>query len=125
MKPSESYLIEQSIKNSSHDCCNHSMNKGKKSPWPLIPVSRALEIILENCQFLPTIQVPLSKSLGYIVAEDIKSPHNLPPFRASIKDGYAVRSKVFLKIFFYFIKLLGWTWNLSSNKCYYSRKFTI
>ena len=31
-------------------------------------------------------------NFGYFSANEIRSPMNLPPFRASLKDGYAVRT---------------------------------
>lgn len=31
-------------------------------------------------------------NFGYFSVDEIRSPMNLPPFRASLKDGYAVRS---------------------------------
>ncbi|KAL5214681.1 hypothetical protein ABZP36_003833 [Zizania latifolia] len=34
--------------------------------------------------------VPLTDALGLVLAEDVRAPDPLPPFRASIKDGYAV-----------------------------------
>jgi gephyrin len=34
--------------------------------------------------------VPLHDALGLVLAEDVRAPDPLPPFRASIKDGYAV-----------------------------------
>lgn len=34
--------------------------------------------------------VPLHDALGLVLAEEVRAPDPLPPFRASIKDGYAV-----------------------------------
>ncbi|KAF7004179.1 hypothetical protein CFC21_019422 [Triticum aestivum] len=34
--------------------------------------------------------VPLLDALGLVLVEDIRAPDPLPPFRASVKDGYAV-----------------------------------
>ncbi len=39
-----------------------------------------------------TEAVPLDQSLGRIIAEDIRSPEDLPRFNRSTMDGYAVRS---------------------------------
>lgn len=36
------------------------------------------------------ISVPLSKAAGYILAEDIRAPFDLPDFKRSTVDGYAV-----------------------------------
>ncbi|XP_042520449.1 molybdopterin biosynthesis protein CNX1 [Macadamia integrifolia] len=56
----------------------------------MIPVTDALEIVLSTAQRLEPIAVPLQDALGKILAEDIQAPDPLPPYRASIKDGYAV-----------------------------------
>ena len=41
---------------------------------------------------LPPVVVPLQQALGRVMAEDLVATSPLPPFAASIKDGYAVRS---------------------------------
>lgn len=41
---------------------------------------------------LPGVAVPLQHALGRVMAEDLVATSPLPPFAASIKDGYAVRS---------------------------------
>ncbi len=38
------------------------------------------------------INIPLSESLGNVLAKDIESPINMPPFRQSAMDGYALGS---------------------------------
>ena len=42
---------------------------------------------------LPPVVVPLQQALGRVMAEDLVATSPLPPFAASIKDGYAVRSR--------------------------------
>ena len=42
---------------------------------------------------LPAVVVPLQQALGRVMAEDLIATSPLPPFAASIKDGYAVRSQ--------------------------------
>lgn len=42
---------------------------------------------------LPSVAVPLQQALGRVMAEDLVATSPLPPFAASIKDGYAVRSR--------------------------------
>lgn len=51
----------------------------RNSTYPMLAISEALKLIY-------------SKSNVLIKPEEVKSPLNLPPFRASIKDGYAVKS---------------------------------
>lgn len=62
----------------------------RKSPYPMIPVSEATEIVLSYAEVCATKTVTMQDALGYVLAQDIfaKDPH--PPFPASIKDGYAV-----------------------------------
>jgi len=38
-----------------------------------------------------TLELPLMQALNHILAEDIRSPINVPPYRNSAMDGYAVR----------------------------------
>ena len=58
----------------------------------LMPLEQALDEmqkVLENvCQ---SISLPLSQALGYALAEDIRSPLNVPPFNNSAMDGYALK----------------------------------
>ncbi|XP_043716434.1 molybdopterin biosynthesis protein CNX1 [Telopea speciosissima] len=56
----------------------------------MIPVNDALEIVLSTAQRLEPITVPLQDAFGKILAEDIRASDPLPPYRASVKDGYAV-----------------------------------
>lgn len=59
----------------------------------LLGVSEALEKLLTHFEPLPTEQIPLSKALSRVLAEDIFAGHPLPPFNNSSMDGYAVRSQ--------------------------------
>ena len=61
-----------------------------ESPYPMLPVSEALALVLEQAQPLPPEQVPLAEALGRILAEEVVAAQPLPPFPASVKDGYAV-----------------------------------
>ncbi|MEL1241358.1 molybdopterin molybdotransferase MoeA [Flavobacterium flavipallidum] len=55
----------------------------------MIQVAEALNIIAENSCKMPIAKIKVSKSLGYVLAEAIYSPINMPPFRQSAMDGYA------------------------------------
>ncbi|KAF9625689.1 hypothetical protein IFM89_025991 [Coptis chinensis] len=59
---------------------------------PMISMQEALEIVLSVGLRLEAVTVPLQDSLGKILAQDIHAPDPLPPYPASIKDGYAVVS---------------------------------
>lgn len=56
----------------------------------MVPFDQALDIIANSLSSLQPQFVSTSKSLNTILAADIYSPNPHPPFRASIKDGYAI-----------------------------------
>ena len=62
----------------------------RESPYPMIPVSEALEIILKEVHPLPPQLRPFSEVLGLVLAEDIHAPAPMPPFPAATVDGFAV-----------------------------------
>ncbi|XP_077227807.1 molybdopterin biosynthesis CNX1 protein / molybdenum cofactor biosynthesis enzyme CNX1 (CNX1) [Tasmannia lanceolata] len=66
--------------------------KNHPSTSPMISVEEALNIVLSVSQQarLKPITVPFHDALGMILAEDVSAPDPLPPYPASIKDGYAV-----------------------------------
>lgn len=55
----------------------------------MIQVEQALSIIAENSTNMPIQKIAVSKALGYVLAETVYSPINMPPFRQSAMDGYA------------------------------------
>ena len=65
-------------------------NRARKSPFPMITVEEAQKIVLSHSTILGTKQIRFTEALGYVLAEDIFAKDSLPPFPASIKDGYAV-----------------------------------
>lgn len=58
----------------------------------MIPMNDALAIIANTLSPLRPQSVPTSTSLYTILANDIYSTAPHPPFRASVKDGYAITS---------------------------------
>ncbi|KAK7819696.1 molybdopterin biosynthesis protein cnx1, partial [Quercus suber] len=56
----------------------------------MVSVDEALQIVLSVAQRLPPVTIPLLDALGKVLAEDIRAPDPLPPYPASVKDGYAV-----------------------------------
>jgi gephyrin len=62
-----------------HKTANLNDKDDRNSPYPMIEVNDALKMIFKRINKISEI-------------EELKSPINLPPFRASIKDGYAVKS---------------------------------
>lgn len=59
----------------------------------MISVEEALERILAEITPLPTTRVHLPDSLGYILAEDVISHEDIPPFANSAMDGFALLSQ--------------------------------
>jgi len=51
----------------------------------------ALSRILATVPTLPTVEVALLDALGLVLAEDVRADLDVPPFRNSAMDGYAVR----------------------------------
>lgn len=57
----------------------------------MIGVSEALAVVRRACAALGTERVPLSDALGRVLAGDVESDVDWPPFDTSAMDGYAVR----------------------------------
>ncbi|XP_021365763.1 gephyrin-like isoform X2 [Mizuhopecten yessoensis] len=62
----------------------------RESPYPLISVEEAVQTVLDNTPQLATETVHFKACMGRFLAEDVFAKDPLPPFPASIKDGYAV-----------------------------------
>ncbi len=57
----------------------------------MISVEQAFQIISENTQLTDkSIDINLIDALGYVLFQDVLSPINMPPFRQSAMDGYAI-----------------------------------
>ncbi|HWP37192.1 MAG TPA: gephyrin-like molybdotransferase Glp [Gemmatimonadales bacterium] len=52
----------------------------------------AVRAILADIAPLPAVRLPIAESLDHVLAEDVTSPIDLPPWDNSAMDGYAVRS---------------------------------
>ncbi|KAL1616615.1 hypothetical protein SLS56_011363 [Neofusicoccum ribis] len=64
----------------------------RESPYPMLSVQEALDLIAQHTPEPTIVTIPLNESaVGHVLAEDIKAPESVPAFRASIVDGYAVR----------------------------------
>src|SRR5256714_9205413 len=59
-------------------------------PAELISLAEARERVLAAVRPLAPEEVLLPEALGRVLAEDVASPHDLPPFDASAMDGFAV-----------------------------------
>lgn len=60
----------------------------------MIKVEEAIAIIEANSTKMPTKRIPVAKALGYVLAEKVISPINMPPFRQSAMDGYAFKHSI-------------------------------
>src|SRR5688572_17439364 len=58
----------------------------------MLSVEEALELVAKNAGPLPPRRVPLGEAAGLVLAEDVTSEFNSPPYSKSMMDGYAVRS---------------------------------
>ncbi|GBN79386.1 Gephyrin [Araneus ventricosus] len=62
----------------------------RKSPYPMISVPEAVEILLKESYSLETEWKYFRDSFGHILSEKVIATEAYPSFPASIKDGYAV-----------------------------------
>ncbi len=60
------------------------------SRYDIIPVETALEIVRAVVRPLEPERVRTAEADGRVLAEDLTSPEDVPPFRASTVDGFAV-----------------------------------
>src|SRR5712692_4799644 len=58
----------------------------------MITADQALEIVLENAAPLGVERTPILDACGRVLAEEIRSPRDIPGFDNSAMDGYAVRA---------------------------------
>ena len=58
----------------------------------MIELEKAQEFVFGKCQKLSTSKVDISASRGLVLAENVVSSDNVPPFPNSAMDGYAVRA---------------------------------
>lgn len=68
--------------------------RARSSPYPMVPVTDALKLILQNTPEPLEVTIPIDQESpnikDSIVSQDIHSQEAVPAFRASIVDGYAV-----------------------------------
>lgn len=64
----------------------------------MISWEKALKLISNNIKQLSSEKVDIVKALGMVLAENVYSTIDMPPFNKSAMDGYALKSKDFKKI---------------------------
>lgn len=68
--------------------------RSRTSPYPMLEVEEAKNLILQCCLTNTVSEViDVSKCKGRVLYEDVRSQESVPPFDASTKDGYAVRAE--------------------------------
>src|SRR6476661_3209081 len=58
----------------------------------MLTIEEALRLIVDHARPLPPRSLPLGEAAGLVLAEDITSEVNSPPYDKALMDGYAVRS---------------------------------
>lgn len=64
----------------------------RASTYPLVDAAVAAALVLEHTPELPAERVALGESIGRVLANDMRAPHELPAFPSSAVDGFAVRA---------------------------------
>ncbi|KAK3070803.1 hypothetical protein LTR53_009808 [Teratosphaeriaceae sp. CCFEE 6253] len=63
----------------------------RESPYPMLAVEDALNLIAEHTPEPRAVKAPVDEQIvGSILAEDVAARESVPAFRASIVDGYAI-----------------------------------
>ena len=58
----------------------------------LIPIADARQLVLTACLASDPINVGIDRATGFVLAQDVVSPEDVPPFANSAVDGYALRA---------------------------------
>jgi len=65
----------------------------------MITVDQAKQIILDNITILDPQKIPLQDTLGHVLAADVYASVDIPAFRQSSMDGYAIKFESALKTY--------------------------
>ncbi|KAJ6464590.1 MoaB/Mog domain-containing protein [Mycena sanguinolenta] len=77
----------------SHDPSAAASARHRVSPYPLISLEDALDLVLKNITTLDVQKHLVTYELrGHVLAEDVYAPQNAPPTSTTSADGYALRS---------------------------------
>ncbi|HXY43234.1 MAG TPA: gephyrin-like molybdotransferase Glp [Acidimicrobiales bacterium] len=58
----------------------------------LVPLGEVQRLALSGARPLPPVQMPLDEALGCVLAADVVTSEDVPPFANTAMDGYAVRA---------------------------------
>ncbi|XP_077906209.1 gephyrin isoform X11 [Ictidomys tridecemlineatus] len=87
IEPRASHILGHSAVDITKVARRHRM-----SPFPLTSMDKAFITVLEMTPVLGTEIINYRDGMGRVLAQDVYAKDNLPPFPASVKDGYAVRA---------------------------------
>ncbi len=59
----------------------------------MLPFEKALKIVLDSARLIGSERVDIAHAVNRILAEDVKSDIDMPPFDKATRDGYACRRK--------------------------------
>lgn len=66
-------------------------HRHRSSPYPMLPVDEAIQLVLAKTPSRKTIKTAVGYTLiGSVLAEEVRAKEAVPAYRASIVDGYAV-----------------------------------
>uniref|UniRef100_A0A4W5JZ46 Gephyrin n=1 Tax=Hucho hucho TaxID=62062 RepID=A0A4W5JZ46_9TELE len=88
------YFPKENILRASHSAVDITKvaRRHRMSPFPLTSMDKAFITVLEMTPVLGTEIINYRDGMGRVLAQDVYAKDNLPPFPASVKDGYAVRA---------------------------------
>ncbi|KAJ7369083.1 MoaB/Mog domain-containing protein [Mycena albidolilacea] len=77
----------------SHDPSAAASARHRVSPYPLLSLEDALDLVLKNISTLGVQKQLVTPELrGHVLAEDVYAPQNVPSTSTTSVDGYAMRS---------------------------------
>uniref|UniRef100_A0A673IWJ9 Gephyrin-like n=1 Tax=Sinocyclocheilus rhinocerous TaxID=307959 RepID=A0A673IWJ9_9TELE len=87
-------LSKENILRASHSAVDITKvaRRHRMSPFPLTSMDKAFITVLEMTPVLGNEIINYRDGMGRVLAQDVYAKDNLPPFPASVKDGYAVRA---------------------------------
>ncbi|KAJ3998351.1 hypothetical protein F5050DRAFT_1798500 [Lentinula boryana] len=76
-----------------HDPSGAVSARHRTSPYPIVSLEDAQEIIHKTVNHLPVVTLPVTASLrGHVLAEDVYAFTDFPPTKTTSVDGYALRA---------------------------------
>lgn len=77
-----------------HDPTQSVSLRKRMSPYPIISLKEAFDLILSNVPSNGSIKLPTTSDLrGFLLAESILAPRSLPPKPTTNVDGYALKAE--------------------------------